>query len=131
VNEGEIGYAPSQVLGPKVSPDQIRSKGAVPTGEWAIYLEAEAWHTSLHRPGLNDDQLFDGFADPGLLRLSVGENKQADDNRRWRPRRIITGAHRVRGRRLSGREELRYGYGALGDQTISAKNRLTEILIEK
>ena len=69
------------------------------------------------------------FAGPGLLELPVGESKQADDNRRWRPSRFLTGAHRVRGRRLSSREELRHGDAALGDQAISAKIRLTEILI--
>ena len=129
MNEGEIGCAPSQVLGPQVSPDQIRSKSSVSTGGRVIYPEAEAWHASLYRPGLNDDQLFDRFAGPGLLELPVGESKQADDNHCWRRCRFLNGAHRVRGRRLSGRAELRQADAALGDQTISAKIRLTEFLI--
>ncbi len=90
-----------------------------------MYLEAATWHASLRRLSLNGDELFDRFAEPGFLELSVGEIEQADDNRSRRPCCFLIGAHHVRGGRLSGRTELRDGGAALGDQAISGKIRLT------
>ena len=128
VNEGEIKGGSSQFHVSQIGPDQVRPKSSDSTGR-ARYPEAEAYHPSLRRPGLDGAQLFDRFTGPGLLKLPVGENEQADDNRRWRSRCFRIGAHHVRSGRLSGRAELRYGGAPLGDQAISGKIRLTESFI--
>jgi hypothetical protein len=128
ISEGEIVSGPSQVFCPLVGADQVRSKIPDQT-ERVIYLEAATWHASLRRLSLNGDELFDRFAEPGFLELSVGEIEQADDNRSRRPCCFLIGSHHVRGGRLSCRAELRCRGAAMGDQAISAKIRVTEIFI--
>jgi len=124
MNEGEKISVPSQVFCPKIGAEQVRAKIPDPTGR-AVYLEAAARHACLRRASPNGDEFFNRFAGPGFLELSVSEIEPTDDNRSRRPCRYLTGAHHVWGGRLSGRAELRCKGPALGDQTISAKIRVT------
>jgi hypothetical protein len=128
VNEGDIEGGPSQLHGPQIGTDQVRPKSSDSTAR-ARYPEAEAYHSSLRRPGLDCAQFFDRFAGPGFLKLPVAENEQADDNRRWRSCCFRIGAHHIRSGRVSGWAELRHEGATLGDQAISAKIRLTEVSI--
>ena len=113
-NDGEIISGSSQVFCPLVGADQVWSKIPDQTGR-AINLEAATWHASLRRHSLTGDELFDKFADPGFLELSVREIEQADDNRGRRPCCFLIGAQYVRVGRLSGRAELHCRSAALGD----------------
>ncbi len=128
LNEGEINGVPSKITCLYIGPNQVRPRISEQS-RWAIYFEAETRQARLRWLSLNGDEFFIRFAGRGFSQLFVYEIEQANDNRNRRPCCHHICAHHVWGGRLSGRAELCFKGAAMGNQTVSAKIRVTVIFI--